>query len=149
MLQTGLIICFLACVSHVSSTILKTSGQPVILNVKKGNQRSCTSKPIFFQRVLGLEPGSVFNFDMVKWKELVFSGLYANLTAHSSLSPDGVMLNISGVELPTTYFTPEVSIVASLDNPEFMGGVRTSLVFFVLFVMCITTAFLPGNMEEY
>jgi len=123
-----LLLFLLLCSVYGSAIIYKTSGQPIVLNVKKSDERICTSKPLLFQRVLGIEPGSAFTFNIDKWKALTKCGLYANLSAHSSLAPDGgVMLNISGTELPTSYFTPEASIVASLETPEVLGGVRDAL----------------------
>ena len=116
------------CSSYCFADIHKTSGVPIVLNVKKSDKGPCISKPLFFQRALDIEPGSAFTFNMDKWKELAKCGLFANLTAQSSIAPDGgVALSISGTELPSTYFTPEASIVASLESPEVLGGVRDTV----------------------
>jgi len=112
------------CAASLSTAVLVTSPHPIVSNIRKSNHQLGTTKPVFFQQVLGLKPGKAFNFNIEKWKALVHSGLFSNLTARSYEHPDGVVLNITGVELPTTYFTPEASIVASLDNPEVLGGVR-------------------------
>ena len=128
------------CAASLSGAVLITSPHPIISNVRKTNRQMGATKPIFFQQVLGLKPGKAFNFNIEKWKALVHSGLFSNLTARSFEHPDGVVLNITGVELPTTYFTPEASIVASLDNPEVLGGVR-QMILIVRAQKCFTLMF--------
>ena len=115
----------LLCSAYGSTIFHKASKVPIILNINKAGKGEGTTKPLLFQRVLNIEPGCAFTFNMDKWKSLVKCGLFANLTAYSSLASDGgVVLNITGTELPTTYFTPEASIVASIESPEVLGGVR-------------------------
>ena len=51
------------------------------------------------------------------------SELFANLTAKTVLRDDKITLEVSGLELPSIVFSPEVNVAASLKNPEVSGGV--------------------------
>ena len=119
-------ICSFYCVA-----ILKTSHVPLKLSMwkVKRDRRSAVrrgkSKITLFQEVLGLKPDEPFIFNRDKWEALKNSGLFVNLTASSAMSHDGVVLNITGYELPSTKFSPEVAVVASLENPEVHGGVSS------------------------
>jgi hypothetical protein len=75
------------------------------------------------QRVLGLVPGKRFEFSLDRWIALKESGLYRNLTAKTILKDNEVILEVSGVEMPCVTFAPEVSVGASLSNPNIAGGV--------------------------
>jgi hypothetical protein len=109
-----------------------TSRIPVRLDLKRlsasGNAassslREAKTQPAFFKDVLGLRSGEPFDFNLERWKALGRCGLFRNLTARTVMGQDGVYLNITGFEVPSTSFAPEVTAVASLDNPEVLGGV--------------------------
>ena len=81
------------------------------------------TKALLFKEALGLRPGKAFKFDMSRWRLLQNCGLYKDLSA-KTVSKDGeVTLVVSGQELPSITFSPEVQLGASLDNPEVAGGV--------------------------
>ncbi|KAJ1438374.1 hypothetical protein B484DRAFT_444618 [Ochromonadaceae sp. CCMP2298] len=109
-----------------------TSRIPVRLDLKRlsasGNAtssslREAKTQPAFFKDVLGLRSGEPFDFNLERWRALGRCGLFRNLTARTMMGQDGVYLNITGFEVPSTSFAPEVTAVASLDNPEVLGGV--------------------------
>ena len=52
------------------------------------------------------------------------SGLFGNLSAKSIVTDNNkVKLEISGVELKSFFISPEMTMKASLKNPEVAGGV--------------------------
>ena len=113
---------------------LLSAKPPIILNLKrvminetgliKLPQGDVRTKPNFFRTTLGIEAGKPFNFDIDKWKAIQRSGLFKNLTAKAvAVGTSEVVLKISGDELPSIRFSPEISVAASLDRPEVSGGV--------------------------
>ena len=81
------------------------------------------SRELLFKEALGLQTGKAFNLDLSKWRMLQNCGLYKDLSART-ISKDGeVTLEVSGQELPSITFSPEVQLGASLDSPEVAGGV--------------------------
>ena len=65
-----------------------------------------------------------FQIDLKKWRSLKSSHLFSNLSAKSVPDENGdLSLVITGIELPSRHFSPEVSLTASLTNPEVAGGV--------------------------
>lgn len=128
-LKTLLIVYTCYCVTDAH--VFSTSSIPVTVTINKFHPSTpCSTttgrtKPLFFERVLGLHAKTPFQFDIDKWHELVKCGLFRNLTARTSMAPDGgVVLHVTGDELPSSSLAPEVSVIASLDNPEVVGGVR-------------------------
>jgi hypothetical protein len=115
------------------SAVLKTRWTPVVLNVIKERQQAANSrekgdtqgrsKPLLFQQILGLTPGRPFTFNIDKWRALVSSGLFHNLTANTVNTPDGVYLNVTGYESSSIMISPEITVTTSLENPEIVGGV--------------------------
>lgn len=118
--------------------VLNTAKTPVILKLsrKSVTQSNITesvdsslqprSKPKLFEKVLGLEPGEPFNLQLEKWSMLQQSGLFRNLSAKSFLpSDDQIALEVSGIELPSIYLSPEVTLQPSIDEPEVSGGVSS------------------------
>ena len=113
---------------------LSSAKAPIILNLKrvmvnetgiiklpKGEVRT---KSQFFQQTLGIEAGKPFIFDIDRWKAIQRSGLFKNLTAKAeAVGTSEVVLKISGDELPSIRFSPEVSVAASITRPEVSGGV--------------------------
>lgn len=92
-----------------------------LIKLPRGGVRT---KSQFFEKTLGLEPGKPFDFDLLKWKAIQRSGLFRNLTAKAiSVGTNEVLLTITGQELPSIRFSPEVSVAASIDRPEVSGGV--------------------------
>lgn len=121
--------------SYATSTGLLSSRAPIILNLNrvasnetgllKFPKASVRTKSLFFEKTLGIESGKPFNFDIEKWKAIQRSGLFRNLTAKAApVGSNEVILQISGQELPSIRFSPEVSVAASIDRPEVSGGVR-------------------------
>ena len=89
-------------------------------------QGAIRTNPNFFQMTLGIEAGKPFNFDIDKWKAIQRSGLFKNLTAKAvAVGTSEVVLKVSGDELPSIRFSPEVSVAASIDRPEISGGVSS------------------------
>jgi outer membrane protein assembly factor BamA len=60
---------------------------------------------------------------MDKWAMLQRSGLFSNLTARVLHNNGEVKVYISGAELPSSRFSPELSVSTSVTNPELCGGV--------------------------
>lgn len=117
-------------------TILCTSMNPIILKLQRFSNDNKTltikdskTKALFFSRVLELQPGMPFELNIDKWIALQRSGLFSNLTAKSVVTKDGVnnsdgvALEISGIENPSTSFAPEIGVSLSLTTPEVCGGV--------------------------
>ena len=113
--------------------ILKASVNPIILDLKKINKFKnetitngrVRSKLSIFQSILGIIPNQPFEFKFDQWKQLRQCGLFYNLTASTYNSPvdGGVVIAISGYELPSITFSPEITVGASLIRPEVSGGV--------------------------
>ena len=81
------------------------------------------SRSFLFEKVLGIYPGAPYVFDMAKWRLLQTCGLFSNLTARTVLKKNGdVVTIISGGELPSMQFAPEVALGAkSIEKPELSG----------------------------
>jgi hypothetical protein len=115
------------------AAVLKTRWNPVVLTMVKGHQLTANgrekgdhqgrTKPQLFQQIMGLVPGSPFTFNMDKWRSIVSSGLFHNLTANTVNTVDGVYLNVSGYETSSIMLSPEITVTTSLENPEIVGGV--------------------------
>ena len=77
------------------------------------------------QSALGLKAKEPFVFSLDRWRAIQNCGLFKNLSAKGVSDPKTgrVIMEISGEELPAIRFTPEVSIGASLSNPEASGGI--------------------------
>jgi hypothetical protein len=85
------------------------------------------TKGLFFEEALGLQRGKPFMFNIDKWRAIQRCGLFRNLTATAHASDDGeITLTISGEELPSIRFSPEVSVATSITNPEVAGGLSFS-----------------------
>lgn len=117
----------------ISGKLLSTKS-PIALNLNRAmvNETGLIRVPRsgvrtrsqFFEKTLGLEPGKPFNFDLSKWKAIQRSGLFKNLTAKAiPVGANEVLLTVTGQELPSIRFSPEVSVAASIDRPEVSGGV--------------------------
>jgi hypothetical protein len=122
--------------SATSTGLLSSSRAPIILNLNrvatnetgliKLPKAGVRTKSLFFEKTLGIESGKPFNFDIEKWKAIQRSGLFRNLTAKAApVGSNEVILKISGQELPSIRFAPEVSVAASIDRPEVSGGVSS------------------------
>lgn len=116
---------------------MSTSKFPVLLNLKRVSSNDTSAfrlpkgevrtKPYFFEHVLGIQAGKPFSFDISKWKAIQQSGLFKNLTAKATSTKTGeVVLKITGDEMPSIKFSPEISVAASFDRPEVSGGVSFS-----------------------
>lgn len=97
-------------VTYFNGTIIDTEREP-------------KTKQKFFTQLLDLRSGANFTLNINKWKAIQESGLFYNLTARVHESPDGIVMDIKGKELPSITFAPEVSLSPSLDRPEISGGV--------------------------
>lgn len=122
----------------ISAAILKTSTMPIHLALNRvslgpnatqivESSRSVRSKPKLFENVLGLFPGTPFEFRIDRWRALQYCGLFGNLSVRSISDNNGVALIISGVERPSITFQPEASVGLSLTNPDINGGVSLTL----------------------
>lgn len=136
----GEISCFLMLLAiqncFATQAALLSAKAPIILNLKRVMinetglirlpQGAIRTNPNFFQMTLGIEAGKPFNFDIDKWKAIQRSGLFKNLTAKAvAVGTSEVVLKVSGDELPSIRFSPEVSVAASIDRPEISGGVSS------------------------
>jgi hypothetical protein len=120
---------------NISASVapLKTSSRPVYLTLRRNpvnatlnpDDSDCTvrTRPSFFREVLNLVPGRAFEFDLLKWQQIKQSGLFSNLTARAAMTTDGAALFIEGDELPAITFSPEITLSASLEDPQVAGGV--------------------------
>lgn len=152
LIASCLYLFYLSCYFILTNSYALTSNQPIILNIKrlsnvhnynssindqdyKNKLKNGRTNPSFFLSVLGIHPGQPFEFNLQKWKAIQHSGLFYNLTALSKLTPHGVVLNISGYELPSISFSPEATLVASIDNPEIIGGV--SILYYIAYILYI------------
>lgn len=127
-------VAFLCLQNLKCSNILSTSMNPIILKLRRYNSDNKTSaiktKALFFNNVLDLKPGKPFELNIDKWIALQRSGLFSNLTAKSVVIRDSsngnisdtISLEISGIENPTTSFSPELGFSLSV-SPEVCGGV--------------------------
>jgi hypothetical protein len=127
---------YLSYSSATSTGLISSSRAPIILNLNrvatnetgliKLPKAGVRTKSLFFEKTLGIECGKPFNFDIEKWKAIQRSGLFRNLTAKAApVGSNEVILKISGQELPSIRFAPEVSVAASIDRPEVSGGVSS------------------------
>ena len=105
--------------------ILLTSKNPIILkNFRKAAFRKDSngtisevilsdpprSKPLLFEKAFGLKKDKRFEFRIDKWKKLIKSGLFQNLSAQVTTDDEGkAVIEISGDEKPSITFSPEVS----------------------------------------
>jgi len=138
----GLRVLILVCVAWyvTDAAIIRAAKPPFVLNLRRvepvpGNataprtyrevkgDKSVRSRSVLFENALGVTGGLPYTFDITKWRLLQASGLFANLTA-KTLSKNGeVMTIISGDELPSIQFAPEVAVGAkSIDKPEVSGN---------------------------
>ena len=127
-------VAFLCLQNLKCSNILSTSMNPIILKLRRYNSDNKTSaiktKALFFNNVLDLKPGKPFELNIDNWIALQRSGLFSNLTAKSVVIRDSsngnisdtISLEISGIENPTTSFSPELGFSLSV-SPEVCGGV--------------------------
>ena len=128
-----LALCRSPCFSAPVGT-LSSSRAPIVLNLKrvptndtgiaKLLKAGVRTKSNFFVDTLRIKSGKPFNLDLDRWKAIQRSGLFKNLTAEAiPIGKNEVALKITGVELPSIRFAPEVSVAASVDRPEVSGGV--------------------------
>lgn len=126
-------VSFLSLGCSVNAVHIATRWNPVVMHVVKKNHigpSNCSgivpgrTKPLLIQQIMGLSPGAPFIFNIDKWRSIVTSGLFHNLSVQTIDSGLGAFLNISGYEAPSVTLAPEVTISASMDNPEVLGGVR-------------------------
>lgn len=134
-----LVLCFLValyrspCNSSRVGT-LTSSMAPIVLNLKrvatndtgiaKLLKSGIRTKTAFFTDTLRIRSGKSFNLDLDRWNAIQRSGLFKNLTAEAiPIGKNEVALKITGVELPSIRFAPEISVAASIDRPEVSGGV--------------------------
>lgn len=130
------LLILLNCQQFSSFQYLKVARTPIILQLtpfsknstfnyvsEKERSKNVKSKATFFQEMLGLKSGENFTLNFDQWSRIQKCGLYANLTAKSFISDDGVYLEIHGQELPSVTITPEVSIHSIKKGPEISGGV--------------------------
>lgn len=123
---------------HNSDSLSLMSGSPIALNIRRlpynynashpspalDSLQPGRTKEVFFREVLGLQPGKPFLFSIDRWRLLQSCGLFYNLTATSTTTPDNkVQLVIAGFEKPSISFSPEVTLLASIESPQIMGGV--------------------------
>lgn len=107
-----------------SAPIRLSSRLPVALDLTRAQLKNATTgeyelfpgkrprtRDSFFLGALGLEPGAPFELDYGKWREVVRCGMFRNLTAKIVAvgAGDEVTLKISGMEMPSITFAPEVS----------------------------------------
>lgn len=88
------------------------------------------TSPLFFENALGIHPGNDhFWMPNTRWKRLQSSELFHNLTAQpiTNTVDNTVRVKISGQELPSRVFTPEVSASMHGDNPVVDGTVMSRL----------------------
>jgi hypothetical protein len=113
---------------------LQTRCNPVVLNVGKKTKNDQSkantdlpgrTSPVLIQQLMGLQPGTPFEFNIQKWRAISTSGLFHNITVQAVESKLGAYLNITGYEAPSIAVAPEITVSASLDSPEVHGGVRT------------------------
>lgn len=126
-------IAFILCtliIALTPSQSLRSFSFPIQLNLKRlaasnFSMEVTRTSPHLFRRTLELPTDSdiPFKFDILKWRSLQSSGLFANLTAQLYMANESVALSISGVELPSIFVSPQLSFSPSLSNPEFTGGV--------------------------
>lgn len=110
--------------AHSSTAAMRLSPRrPVSLELTRAQLKNATTgeyellpgkrprtRDAFFLDALGLEPGAPFELDYDKWREVVRCGMFRNLTAkvEPAGAGDEVTLRISGMEMPSITFAPEV-----------------------------------------
>ena len=68
------------------------------------------SRPLLFEKALGLRRNQKFEFHVDSWKSLMKSGLFNNLAAKITTDDeDKAVIEISGDEKPSITFSPELS----------------------------------------
>jgi hypothetical protein len=123
------------------NSLLRAANVPVHLNLQRAppntnlsqvlrnpkllqNGANSRTKEYLFQNILGIQPGEDFEFHLPKWRMLQRCGLfYYNLSAKAEVVNDRVVLNVTGIELPSLTFAPELSLAPSLQDSQFSGGV--------------------------
>ena len=127
MFRVQYLVLIVSCWVTVGYATMITRKYPVVLKVFKLTNGTTAvpgrTKPLFIQETLNLSQGKIFKFDIDKWKDVISSGLFQNLTVNSVHTEEGVYLNITGFETPSLSLSPEATFTASLDNPEILGGV--------------------------
>jgi hypothetical protein len=136
MIDTSLFFALFVCFTtfHISNGLMTSVKNPVSLNMRlapvndtgfiKLPKSDTRTKGLFFEDALGLERGKPFAFNIDSWRAIQRSGLFRNLTATAHATDDGqVTLYVSGEEMPSIRFSPEVSVATSVVNPEVAGGV--------------------------
>lgn len=135
-------VCVLLVAPAVVGSRLQTRWNPVVVNVLKRTNAHASNtsvdipgrtSPVLFQQIMGLQPGAPFHFNLEKWRALVTSGLFHNVSVQTCDSKLGAYLNITGYEAPSVTLSPEVTVTASLNSPEIHGGVRALLSCCLLF----------------
>lgn len=125
--------CVLLLAQTVLCSRLQTRWNPVVVNVLKrtsthGSNTSVDipgrTSPVLIQQIMDLKPGAPFHFNWEKWRAIVTSGLFHNVSVQTCDSKLGAYLNITGYEAPSVTISPEVTVKASLESPEVHGGVR-------------------------
>eukprot|EP01038_Epipyxis_sp_PR26KG_P010197 gene10197-13717_t len=88
--------------------------------------RPMRTRPSFFQKLLNIFPGEDFKYlSLTKWQAIQQCGLFSNLSLRViDFKNNGTVgFLVTGNELPSIYFSPEISISASIENPDIAGGV--------------------------
>ena len=76
-----------------------------------------------FERALGLRSNTPFEFNLERWRALKSCGLFGNLSATAATDNNGkAVVVVSGFELPSITFAPEVSAGLSGFEPDIAGG---------------------------
>lgn len=96
-------------------TLSQILQQPSLLKPAK-------TKPELFSCALGLIPGGEFDFHLPKWRSIQLSGLFRNLRAKTDIVDGDVVLDISGIEVPSASFSPEISLSPLMDDLQLSGG---------------------------
>lgn len=123
----------LALVGFYGSTAsaMLAAKRPFVVNTVKynvGTNNNVTRLPgrtraKFFETVLGIRPGQVFEFPLEKWRAIQQSNLFHNITGRTYESDDGIIMEVQAVENPSISIKPEVSVGLSPSNPDISGGV--------------------------
>ena len=122
-----LIIVFLVALTAVNADITLKAAKinPIRLRLN-GNtissSKSFKTNPKLFQRLLRVKPGENFSMNLDGWHWLKRSGLFANLSAQANVVNDEVYLDITGDELTSVEFTPDITI-KDMSNPSIITGV--------------------------
>lgn len=81
----------------------------------------------FFENVLGIRPGEIFEFPLEKWRAIQRSHLFHNITGRTYQSDDGIVMEVQAIENPSISIKPEVSVGLSPSNPDISGGVSNAI----------------------